>query len=57
MSMKKILLISNAVTMATLSFYIFKKGIDVMLGIALASGVISLVLNIYCEVKYGRKED
>lgn len=57
MSMKKILLISNAVTMATLSFYVIRKGIDIVLGISLASGLISLALNIYCEVKYGREED
>ena len=57
MSTRKILIILNIGTIAALSFYVIKKGLDVVLGIAWILGLLSLALNIYCEVKYGRKED
>lgn len=38
-------------------FYVIKKGLDIPIGIALILSAISTALNLYCEVKYGRKED
>ena len=56
MSMRKIILISNVLSMSILSWYTVKKGLDIVLGITLLINAVSIALNIYSEVKYGRKE-
>ena len=43
-------------TTGVLVYYIVTNGMDVMLGITLALSIISNIINIYVEVKNGRKE-
>lgn len=43
--------------MGVLAYYAVKKGLDIVLGIAMILNAVSMVLNIYCEVNHGRKKD
>lgn len=42
---------------AILAYYVVKKGIDVVLGIALVLSAISIALNLYCEVRKKEGEE
>lgn len=58
MSIRKILILMNFLTVSVLAYYAVKKGLDIVIGIALIISAISTALNIYCEVSDGgRKED
>lgn len=55
--MRKSIVISNLVTLFILGYYAVAKGIDAIIGIALLISIVSNILNIIYEVKYGRKEE
>lgn len=38
------------------SYLAIKNGMSVFYGVAMAASLISLVLNLICEVKYGKKD-
>jgi len=42
---------------AVLTYYAVKKGIDIVLGIALILSAISIALNLYCEIKKKEGEE
>lgn len=54
--MKKIIVISNVLTLFILGYYAIKKGLDGMIAIALITSILSNILNIVCEVKSGKKD-
>ena len=55
--MRKCLIVSNVLTLFLLGYYAVTKGVDIVIGLALAVSVASNVLNSMCEVKYGREKD
>lgn len=57
MSTRKIITIISSMSAAILAYYAITKEFDIFIGIALILSMISIALNIYCEVKHGRKED
>ena len=57
MSTRKIVLMTSIMSTAILAYYVVKKGIDVVLGIALVLSAISIALNLYCEVRKKEGEE
>lgn len=55
--MRKSIIISNLLTLFVLGYYAIAKGIDWIIGLALLISIVSNMLNIMYEVKYGRKEE
>ncbi len=56
MSTRKIITIISSMSAAILAYYAITKEFDIFIGIALILSMISIALNIYYEVKHGRKE-
>jgi hypothetical protein len=54
--MKKVIIISNLLTLFLLGYYAVEKGIDLLIGAALIVSVISNVLNLLSGVEHGREE-
>lgn len=54
--MRKSILLSNLLTLFLLGYYAIVKGLDPVIGIALAVSIISNTLNIIYEVRYGKEK-
>lgn len=54
--MRTVIFISNLLTLFAVGYYAVTKGLDLIIGLALVTSIISNMINIMWVMKDGRKE-